>query len=59
MYGFSRGIEAEFFALAQAQDMAITAWSPLAGGLLTGKFNPGAEQAAEEVIYWKEQLKKR
>jgi aryl-alcohol dehydrogenase-like predicted oxidoreductase len=34
-----RSIESEHFALANAQNMAITPWSPLAGGLLTGKFN--------------------
>jgi aryl-alcohol dehydrogenase-like predicted oxidoreductase len=40
-----RSIEAEFFDLCAAQDMAITAWSPLAGGLLTGKFNRGVDPA--------------
>jgi len=34
-----RGIEADYFDLAEQQDMAILAWSPLAAGLLTGKFN--------------------
>ena len=43
-----RSIEAEFFDLAQAHDMALTAWSPLAGGLLTGKFNRDAEQGAAD-----------
>lgn len=41
-----RSLEADFFDLAAAQDMALTAWSPLAGGLLTGKFNRDAEQEA-------------
>ncbi len=41
-----RSIEEEFFALAGAQDLAITAWSPLAGGLLTGKFNRDTDPAA-------------
>lgn len=41
-----RSIEADFFDLAGAQDMALTAWSPLAGGLLTGKFNRDAEYKA-------------
>jgi len=40
-----RGIEADYFDLAQAQDMAILAWSPLAGGLLSGKFNVSLEDA--------------
>lgn len=33
-----RHIEADFPALAAAFDLAITAWSPLAGGLLTAKY---------------------
>lgn len=33
-----RNIEAEFLPMAAALDMAVTAWSPLAGGLLTGKY---------------------
>jgi aryl-alcohol dehydrogenase-like predicted oxidoreductase len=41
-----RSLEADFFDLAVAQDMALTAWSPLAGGLLTGKFNRDAEHKA-------------
>jgi aryl-alcohol dehydrogenase-like predicted oxidoreductase len=45
-----RSIEADFFELAEAQDMALTAWSPLAGGLLTGKFNrDAAAKAAEDA----------
>lgn len=43
-----RSIEADFFDLAAAQDMALTAWSPLAGGLLTGKFNRDADAAEAE-----------
>ncbi len=42
-----RSIEREFFQLAVAQDMAITAWSPLAGGLLTGKYNRQADPSAK------------
>jgi aryl-alcohol dehydrogenase-like predicted oxidoreductase len=41
-----RSIEREFFSLAAAQGMAITPWSPLAGGLLTGKFDRAADAAA-------------
>lgn len=40
-----RSLEPEFFELCDAQDMAVTAWSPLAGGLLTGKFNRDADPA--------------
>ena len=43
-----RSIEGDYFDMAEAQDMAITAWSPLAGGLLTGKFNRDADKAAAE-----------
>ncbi len=41
-----RSIERDFFDLALAQDMAIAPWSPLAGGLLTGKFDRDAPDAA-------------
>jgi len=47
-----RSIEREFFGLASAQDMAITPWSPLAGGLLTGKFDraaPATERAGARL----------
>jgi len=43
-----RSIEREHFALANAQNMAITPWSPLAGGLLTGKFNRDADRSAQK-----------
>lgn len=33
-----RTIEAEFFPMTKALDLAIAAWSPLAMGLLTGKY---------------------
>jgi len=38
-----RGIEAEFTSLATNLGMGITAWSPLAGGLLSGKYRPSGE----------------
>jgi aryl-alcohol dehydrogenase-like predicted oxidoreductase len=44
----SRDIEREIVPLAEAQRLAILPWSPLAGGLLTGKFDidkPGPPQA--------------
>jgi aryl-alcohol dehydrogenase-like predicted oxidoreductase len=48
-----RSIEADFFDLANAQDMAVTAWSPLAGGLLTAKYNvgPQADARLSKVSY--------
>ncbi len=48
-YNFvERSIETDFLELADAHDMAVTAWSPLAGGLLTGKFDPDAAEAARQ-----------
>lgn len=41
-----RSIEADFPALSEFQDMRITAWSPLAGGLLTGKYDSATDPAA-------------
>lgn len=37
----SRDIERELVPLAADQGLALLPWSPLAGGLLTGKFDPG------------------
>src|SRR3546814_16531300 len=33
-----RSIEREHLPLARAHDIGVTAWSPLAGGILTGKY---------------------
>ncbi|MDC0722723.1 aldo/keto reductase [Nannocystis bainbridge] len=41
-----RGIEAEFSGLATNLGMGITAWSPLASGLLSGKYRPSTGQTA-------------
>jgi len=38
-----RGIEREHFPLCKETDMAITAWSPLASGILSGKYTRGGE----------------
>ena len=43
-----RTIETDFMPLANMQDMAVTAWSPLAGGLLTGKFNRNVDEGARK-----------
>jgi aryl-alcohol dehydrogenase-like predicted oxidoreductase len=32
--------------MARALDIAVTAWGPLGGGLLTGKYNPDADKSA-------------
>jgi aryl-alcohol dehydrogenase-like predicted oxidoreductase len=34
-----RSAERELLPMAQALDIGVTVWSPLAGGLLTGKYN--------------------
>ncbi|MEU1846209.1 aldo/keto reductase [Micromonospora sediminicola] len=34
----SRGIEAEFVSMSQTLGMGLTAWSPIGGGLLSGKY---------------------
>jgi voltage-dependent potassium channel beta subunit len=38
---FSRHIELEIMPVAKTHGMGFTVWSPLAGGLLTGKYNDG------------------
>ncbi|MBI3557849.1 MAG: aldo/keto reductase [Deltaproteobacteria bacterium] len=40
-----RTIEREYFQLARDQDMAVTTWGPLGGGVLTGKYNKSAKSA--------------
>jgi aryl-alcohol dehydrogenase-like predicted oxidoreductase len=44
-----RTIEREYLALARALDLAITAWSPLGSGVLTGKYRPGVRLSGEEA----------
>lgn len=41
-----RHIEHEFVPMAQQLGMGVTAWSPLAMGLLSGKYRPGTAQGA-------------
>lgn len=43
-----RNIEREFTTLAQQLGMGITVWSPLAGGLLSGKYRPSQGDVAGE-----------
>lgn len=38
----ARTPERELLPMAQALDLGVTAWSPLAGGLLTGKYTDGS-----------------
>ncbi|MBO0877289.1 MAG: aldo/keto reductase, partial [Pseudonocardia sp.] len=39
----ARGIEPEFVPMAQSLGLGITAWSPVGGGLLTGKYRRDGE----------------
>ena len=39
--------ERELLPMADSMEIAVTAWSPLAGGLLTGKYSGGQQQAAQ------------
>jgi len=41
-----RTVEREFLPMAQALELAVTAWGPLGGGLLTGKYNPEADKSS-------------
>ena len=63
----ARGIEAEYVPMAQSLGMGLTAWSPIGGGLLTGKYqrsadgmngtgrltNPGAGRAPVTAREWR------
>ncbi|MBO0698287.1 MAG: aldo/keto reductase [Zavarzinella sp.] len=41
-----RTVERELIPMAKALDLGVTAWSPLAGGVLTGKYDgPGSSEA--------------
>jgi aryl-alcohol dehydrogenase-like predicted oxidoreductase len=40
---FARGIEAAVLPVCQRYDMGVIAWSPLAGGWLTGKYRRGED----------------
>ncbi|MEV4947307.1 aldo/keto reductase [Streptomyces sp. NPDC053755] len=40
----ARGIEREVLPVAQRYGLGVLAWSPLAGGWLTGRYRKGAEQ---------------
>lgn len=41
-----RGVERDLLPMARALDLGVTAWSPLGGGVLTGKYNRGANEGA-------------
>ncbi len=43
-----RSVERELLGCAQALGLAVTAWSPLAGGVLTGKYAASADERARQ-----------
>ncbi|MET9244819.1 aldo/keto reductase [Nonomuraea sp. NPDC003709] len=44
-----RDIERELLPMAESYGMSVTAWSPLAGGILSGKFTRGTAQPGTRV----------
>ena len=44
-----RGIEYEFTSMSQALGLGLVAWSPLASGLLSGKYQPGTAAEAQNA----------
>jgi aryl-alcohol dehydrogenase-like predicted oxidoreductase len=46
-----RDAERELLPMARALDLAVTAWSPLAGGVLTGKYQAPPERGTEPARY--------
>ncbi|MBC8140385.1 MAG: aldo/keto reductase [Armatimonadetes bacterium] len=42
-----RTVESDLLPMARAFDLAVTPWSPLAGGVLTGKYNKPREDGQE------------
>jgi aryl-alcohol dehydrogenase-like predicted oxidoreductase len=42
-----RTVERDLLPMARALEIGVTAWSPLAGGLLTGKYKQGLEAAGD------------
>jgi aryl-alcohol dehydrogenase-like predicted oxidoreductase len=43
-----RSAERELLPMARALDIGVTAWSPLAGGVLSGKYNNAEKNAGEQ-----------
>src|SRR5262249_48672034 len=43
-----RTVEQELISVAKAMNIGVTAWSPLAGGILTGKYSAGAYNQKDE-----------
>jgi len=43
-----RSVEREFLPMARELDLGVTAWSPLASGLLNGKYSRAADTSEEK-----------
>lgn len=50
----SREVEWEIVPACQHSGLGLLAWSPLASGILTGKYRRGAEPAADQRLFHKE-----
>src|SRR5919199_5749253 len=46
-----RSVERELLPMARSLDIGVTAWSPLAGGVLSGKYSNRQENANEQKRY--------
>ena len=52
-----RTVERELLPMAASMGLGVTAWSPLAGGALTGKYRKGLDKASSEGRYGTEMMK--
>jgi aryl-alcohol dehydrogenase-like predicted oxidoreductase len=54
-----RTVERELIPMAKALNIGVTAWSPLAGGVLTGKYHgqPSSDQKGEQARFTSEMMK--
>lgn len=52
-----RTVEQELIPMAKALNIGVTAWSPLSGGVLTGKYHGSSEQKAEQGRMSSEMMK--
>lgn len=46
-----RSVEREVLPMAATLDLALTAWAPLGGGVLTGKYGSGRAEGARERLW--------
>jgi aryl-alcohol dehydrogenase-like predicted oxidoreductase len=48
----NRGIERDVLPVCERYGLGTLVWSPLASGLLTGRFRPGGEQPSAGRLHW-------